>query len=128
VLASRGPIAVLTNKPHAPAKRLLAALGLSRYLAEVIGGDGAFPRKPDPTSLWYLMARYGAAPARTVLVGDSRIDLETARAAGSAVCLARYGYGYEGLPVECLDGTEGVADDPSELVPAIERLLTRACR
>lgn len=127
-LAARGPIAVLTNKPRAPSERLLAALSLSRFISEVVGGDGSFPRKPDPASLRYLMARYRAAPACTVVVGDSRIDFETARAAGSALCLARYGFGYEGFPVDRLDGGEGVADDPSELVPAIEYLLARARR
>lgn len=128
VLATHGPIAVLTNKPRAPSERLLAALGLSRYIDAVVGGDGSFPRKPDPASLRYLMERYGTAPTRTVLVGDSRIDLDTARAAGSAICLARYGYGYEGVPVDRLNGSESIADDPFELVPAIERLLARRCR
>jgi phosphoglycolate phosphatase len=74
-------LAVHTNKPGGMARKILAGLGLLPRFAEVVGGDEA-PRKPDPAGLLAIMARAGATPGETVFVGDSRHDLETARAAG----------------------------------------------
>ena len=61
-LASRSTLAVLTNKPLAAARRILAGLDLSRHFEpdRVVGGDGPFPRKPDPRGLAHLMALAGA--------------------------------------------------------------------
>ncbi len=56
-------LAVLTNKPAYHTIRLLHALALSRYFDAVIGGDSAFPRKPDPAALQHLMTMAGATPA-----------------------------------------------------------------
>ena len=94
-LSSRGPVAVLTNKPLGPTRRLLDGLGLTRFVAAVIGGDGEFPRKPDPAGLRHLMGSFGGSPDRTVMIGDSRIDFDTARAAGTAIVVTRYGFGYQ---------------------------------
>lgn len=124
-LAPQGAIAVLTNKPAAPTRRLLDALGLARYITDAVGGDGPLPRKPDPAGLLALVARHGSAPAQTVLVGDSRIDFETARAAGCAICLARYGFGYERFPVERLRGDEALVDAPRDIPSALQLLLGR---
>jgi phosphoglycolate phosphatase len=99
-LASRGPVAVLTNKPLGPTRRLLDGLGLSPFIAEAIGGDGGFPRKPDPASLTHLVEHFRTSPGDTVMVGDSRFDFETARAAGTAAVVTTYGFGYQGF----LDG------------------------
>jgi phosphoglycolate phosphatase len=87
-------VAVLTNKPTRATERLLDGLGLRTLFDEVIGGDGAFPRKPDPTGLMSLMARGGASAERAMFVGDSPIDHETAKRAGVRCCMARYGFGY----------------------------------
>jgi phosphoglycolate phosphatase len=122
-LASHANIAVLTNKPLAPSLRILEALGLSRNIAATIGGDGPFPKKPAPASLRHLMETFGAPPPATAMVGDSWIDWETARAAGTAICLARYGFGYHGVEAVKLRGDEGVVDEPSEIAPVLRRLL-----
>lgn len=122
-LSARHVIAVLTNKPLAPTRTLLDALGLSRFVASAAGGDGPAPRKPDPAGLLALIARHGSSASRTVLVGDSRIDFETALAAGTAICLARYGFGYEGFPIDRLSGAEALVDAPGEIPDAVERLL-----
>lgn len=87
--ASRA-LAVHTNKPGAMARKILGGLGLLSRFVEVVGGDDA-PRKPDPAGLLGIMARAGAAPAETVFVGDSRHDVETARAAGVAVVAVTWG-------------------------------------
>lgn len=122
-LAAFATLAVLTNKPLAPTRRLLDAFGFSALVAATIGGDSEFPRKPDPASLNYLMAAFGASPHSTVMVGDSWVDYRTARAAGTAVCLARYGFGYEGVQVAELRGDEALADHPSDLPAVIGTLL-----
>lgn len=85
------PLAVLTNKPLAPAERLLRGLDVRQYFLEVIGGDGPWPRKPDPGGLSAL--RVHAAGGPLVLVGDSPVDAETAERAGAVFVLAQYGFG-----------------------------------
>jgi len=96
----RVPLAVLTNKPLDATRRILDGLGLSRYFPSqrVLGGDGPFPRKPDPGGLRWLAASIGAPIDRTLLVGDSSVDRNTARAAAARLCTARYGFGYRGQP------------------------------
>jgi phosphoglycolate phosphatase len=113
-LASRADLAVLTNKPTAPSRRILEGLGIATAFRWVGGGDGPFPRKPDPAALHDLMRRAGAAPAQTVVVGDSPIDLRTAHAAGVRICLARYGFGYR-FDAADLRGDELYADSPADL-------------
>jgi phosphoglycolate phosphatase len=83
-------LAVLTNKPGEMARKILDGLGLLQRFAVVLGGDEA-PRKPDPTGLLEIMARAGATPAETVLIGDSRHDVETARRAGVPVVAVVWG-------------------------------------
>src|SRR6185436_11035492 len=89
-LAARVPhvsLAVLTNKPLAATKAILTGLDLARYFddAAVVGGDGPFPRKPDPAGLQFLGSRLGVSPAETVLVGDSIVDWRTARNAAATM-------------------------------------------
>jgi len=112
-LVDRVDLAVLTNKPLDSTRRILDGLALSRYFAAdaVVGGDGPFPRKPDPAGLRHLMARSGAAAAATVMVGDSPIDLRTARAAATSVYLVRYGFGFDAVPAGELGPQERVIDN-----------------
>jgi phosphoglycolate phosphatase len=98
-LASAGiALGCLTNKPTAFARPLLAAKGLDRFFAAVFGGD-AFPRrKPDPLPLLETCRALGAAPHRTLMIGDSSNDAAAARAAGCTVVLVTYGYNH-GEPI-----------------------------
>jgi phosphoglycolate phosphatase len=117
-LSAGNTLAVLTNKPDDPTRRLLETFDLARFFQCVIGGDGAHPRKPDPAGLQALMREYDAAPAATWLVGDSMIDVETARRAGTRMCVALYGFGQlRGELV--LDGTESVVKAPSEIADVV---------
>ena len=117
-LSGRAALAVLTNKPLAATRRILDGLDLARYFAPdaVLGGDGPFPRKPEPDGLRHLMAAVGAVAASTLMVGDSSIDWRTARAAPCRVCLARYGFGFDTVPVHELAPGERVIDAPHELL------------
>lgn len=107
-------LAVLTNKPQRPTQVILARLDLDRWFTDVVGGDTEAGRKPQPNGLLKIIARAGASPDSTVLVGDSPIDLQTARAAGTRICLARYGFGYR-FGHESFRGDELFVDAPSEL-------------
>ena len=117
-LASRASLAVLTNKPIASTRRVLAGLDLARFFHDdaVVGGDGPFPRKPDPAGLRHLAARAGISHDDTLLVGDSIIDWRTARHARSAICIARYGFGFEGFPMDQLQPDDLVIDRPDQLL------------
>jgi phosphoglycolate phosphatase len=112
-------LAVLSNKPRAASRQILEGLGLAGLFDEVCGGDEAFPRKPDPAGLLGIVERLGASAGSALLVGDSPIDLRTARAAGTRVCLARYGFGFARIAADLLDGREHVIDDPRELIPLL---------
>lgn len=114
-MAARATLAVLTNKPQRPTETILRGLQLDGYFEHVIGGDTPLGRKPDPAGLRQVMASAGAPAAGTILIGDSAIDLRTARAAGVRVCLVRYGFGFP-LAAGDLSGEEQIADAPGDLV------------
>jgi phosphoglycolate phosphatase len=116
-LQARARLAVLTNKPLRATRRILDGLDLARYFSaeDVVGGDGPFPRKPDPTGLRHLIASAGATAGETALVGDSMIDWRTARNGGVRLYLAGYGFGSEGFPVDKLADDEMIVDQPDGL-------------
>lgn len=116
-LGARYVLGVLTNKPLAPTRAILDGLELSTYFDPdlVMGGDGPYARKPHPAGLLALAAKAGASPATTCLVGDSLVDLTTARRAGVSCCLARWGFGFEQLPDVDRAATPG-ADSPAQLL------------
>lgn len=118
-------VSVLTNKPLGLSERILDALGVRDLFDDVIGGDGPHPRKPDPTSLHALMARADASPAATLLVGDSRVDRDTAQRAGTRCCLLSYGFNFPDDPGR--DG-EWIVPDASALPGVFEQFVAGATR
>lgn len=117
-LASRASLAILTNKPLAATRAILAGLDLARYFSDaaVLGGDGPFPRKPDPGGLRHLASRVQTTTSETLLVGDSLVDFRTARSASAPVCLARYGFGFAGFPLAELGPDDRTIDAPANLL------------
>src|SRR6185503_3903745 len=111
-------LAVLTNKPGRPSREILERLELAPFFSQVIGGDTAAGRKPDPAGLLTIVKQANVAPSATVMLGDSPVDAETARRAGTVLCLARYGFG---APAGSLMPAAGemAIDNPSELPQAI---------
>jgi phosphoglycolate phosphatase len=111
---ARRVLAVHTNKPGPLARKILDGLGLLSRFSAVLGGDEA-PRKPDPTGVRELMARAGSAPHETVFIGDSRVDVRTARAAGVALVAVTWGFGTRAeLAAE---GATALVDRVSDLAP-----------
>jgi phosphoglycolate phosphatase len=115
-LSRRHRLAVLTNKPLAPSLRILEALALRPYLADVLGGDGPHPRKPDAAGLRALNPSSGPA----LLVGDSPIDWATAQAADCAFAWARYGFG--AARFEAPPETPYQLARPADLLAILDRL------
>ena len=113
------PMAMLTNKPLEQTVSILERFTLSKYFRWSVGGDGPWPRKPSPDGLRYLMSQAAVDPDATVMIGDSSVDLETARNAGVRICLARYGFGFADLAPGALNGDELLADSPRAIAGLI---------
>ena len=116
-------VAVLTNKPEDPSRRLLDAFELTPYVDWVIGGDSGFSRKPDPAGLLHLIATAGAVASRAAMVGDSWIDVETGQRAGVRVCGVTYGFG--GTAARGLTGADWIVDSPADIVNVLASFLDR---
>jgi phosphoglycolate phosphatase len=110
---------VCTNKSEAPSRRLLEALGLTHYFAAIAGRDTFAMRKPDPGHLTGAIQLGGGDPARAVFVGDSDVDIATAKAAGIPIVAVTFGYVH--APVETF-GPDAVINHYDELDAAVRRV------
>ena len=96
-LAPRASLAILTNKPGDMSRGIVHALGLeARFMANIGGGDLA-TKKPDPEGLAAIMKAACVRPEDTAMVGDSAIDVETARNAGAVSVGVTWGYDRDGM-------------------------------
>jgi phosphoglycolate phosphatase len=111
-------LAVCTNKPEAPARSLLAALGLAEFFAAVGGGDSFAVRKPDPGHLLATLAAAGGEVGRCVMVGDHHNDILAAAGAGVPGIWAAYGYGAD------VTGASATIRHFSELPKAADLLVS----
>ena len=122
-LASAGwRLSVCTNKPEGLAEQLLRELNLRDCFGALVGADTLPVRKPDPRPYHEAVARVGGSVANSFLVGDTKTDHATARAAGVRVALV--GFGPEGQGVARLD-PDAILDSFSAL-PALARDWLRA--
>jgi len=102
------PLAVLTNKLSRSTQLVLERLDLARYFSRVVSGDSLEFRKPDARVLLALLASFSAPPAESLMVGDSEVDADTARAAGVPFVLVTYGY--HRAPLEDIPSAAKLAD------------------
>jgi phosphoglycolate phosphatase len=89
---ARAPLAVLTNKPVRFSGRLIEGLGLAQHFFRIYGGNSFPEKKPHPIGIEKLMEESGAARERTVMVGDSAVDVRTARNARVQACGVAWGF------------------------------------
>jgi phosphoglycolate phosphatase len=87
------PMTVLTNKPVRISVRILDAMGLSKYFRAIYGGNSFKTKKPDPLGARTILRELGAEPREALLVGDSEVDVQTARNAGTLAAAVNYGFG-----------------------------------
>ena len=85
-------MSVLSNKPVGPSRAIVEALGLGDYFFQVYGGNSFHTKKPDPTGVRALLEESGTEAGQTVIVGDSDIDVLTARNAGTYSIGVNYGF------------------------------------
>lgn len=91
--------AIVTNKESRFTERILDEHGIAEWFDLVVSGDTYPVKKPDPAVLYNCMHELGASPSHCLLVGDSSIDVATAKAAGVACWAVPYGYNM-GAPIE----------------------------
>ena len=111
------PMAVLTNKPVKISVRILDSLGLASHFRVIYGGNSFETKKPDPFGANKILNEFGAQPRETMIVGDSEVDVQTARNAGTIAAAVNYGFGVH-------DRTQHPADiyldKLSDLVPLVD--------
>jgi phosphoglycolate phosphatase len=90
-------MSVLTNKPVRFSQLLVEGLGLGGHFFRVYGGNSFEQKKPDPAGVYKLIEESGVPPERTLMVGDSDVDIRTARNAGILACGVTYGFQPETL-------------------------------
>jgi phosphoglycolate phosphatase len=106
-------LAVLTNKPVRISTDIIAALGLADMFCRVYGGNSFELKKPDPIGVTTLMSETGIGPTETMFVGDSHVDIQTARNAGVVACGVTWGFQTERMLAEQPDL---VIDDMRQLL------------
>jgi phosphoglycolate phosphatase len=115
---ARVPLAVLTNKPVKFSVQLIERLGLTPHFFRIYGGNSFEEKKPHPVGIDNLVAESGAARERTTMVGDSAVDVRTARNARVQACGVSWGF-----------QPETFADAPPDFViDAMEALVDRVLK
>ncbi|WP_223635941.1 HAD-IA family hydrolase [Rhodobacter sp. TJ_12] len=112
--------AICTNKPEVLARDLIDELGVASLFDALIGADTLPTRKPDPAPYHAAVARAGGVVARSLLIGDTETDRETARAVGVPCVLV--GFGPEGGAISRL-APEAMLDSYADLSGVMARLL-----
>lgn len=108
------PMAVLSNKPARMSVEIIEGLNLANYFRGVYGGDSFAKKKPDPTGALTILQRLGVAPADAAMIGDSDVDVETARNTGMLAVGVTYGFGQHN-PQLC--PADLYVDNLTELLP-----------
>jgi phosphoglycolate phosphatase len=110
------PMAVLTNKPVNISVRILEGLRLAGFFRAIYGGNSFATKKPDPLGANTILSELGIAAAQAAMVGDSEVDVETARNAGMISAIVNFGFGTHDREVHPPDI---YLDRMEELVPLI---------
>jgi phosphoglycolate phosphatase len=107
-------LAVLTNKPVHISRDIIAALALDSHFGWVYGGDSFQKKKPDPIGIVTLMADANMQASETWMIGDSAVDIQTARNAGVRGCGVTWGFQPEGF---LENPPDMLINEPGDLAP-----------
>jgi phosphoglycolate phosphatase len=110
------PMAVLTNKPVNISVRILEGLGLAGFFRAIYGGNSFATKKPDPLGANKILSELEIPPAQAAMVGDSEVDVQTARNAGMISAIVNFGFGAHDREMHPADI---YLDRMEELVPLI---------
>ncbi len=116
LLAAKIPMAILTNKPVRISEAIVAGLGLEKHFFQIYGGNSFEQKKPDPVGINSLIQESGAKRTATLMVGDSSVDMQTARNASTLACGVTFGFQPESLREVVPDF---LIDKMEELVPIV---------
>lgn len=111
-------MAVVTNKPQGYSEKILKGLKIDRFFKGIFGGDTTFPKKPEPDVIHHILQTFSIDPKKSVIVGDSRVDLETGHNAGIVTCGVTYGF----RPRKELEeiGCDYLIERPEDLIQLFE--------
>lgn len=112
-------LGVNTNKAHQFASALIEKV-FPNVFEYVIGDEGGFPRKPEPDAALYIARSFGLASDECIFLGDSAVDLETARNAGMISVLCSWGFVFKELLLKT--DYQYIIDSPEELLSIIDSL------
>src|SRR5215475_4121257 len=87
------PMSVLTNKPVKISVRILEGLGVAQYFRNIYGGNSFETKKPDPMGANHVLNELNILPAHAAMVGDSEVDVQTARNSGMKAVCVNFGFG-----------------------------------
>jgi phosphoglycolate phosphatase len=110
------PMAVLTNKPVNISEEILEGLGLADFFRAVYGGNSFATKKPDPLGANTILGELGITAAEAAMVGDSEVDVQTARNAGMISVIVNFGFGMHDRKLYPADV---YLDQMEELVPLV---------
>lgn len=113
-------LAVLTNKPHELTGLLLPALKMEHYFDAIFGAGRMSYTKPDPRIFHDVVAEIGGPGSGAIMIGDSKTDVATARAAGVPVIVVSYGYTTE--PAHTLGG-DALINDFAQIPALVAQML-----
>jgi len=108
--------AVISNKREDLSTSALVLLGIREYFDLIVGSDTTSERKPSPVPIHYVLSRLDIKPDDAVIVGDSNLDIEAGKAAGTATIAVTYGY----RPLNMLGGADHIVDSMPEILKIIE--------
>lgn len=111
-------MAVVTNKPSPFVPPLLAQLKIAQYFSVAIGADDVVIRKPHPAPMYLILGKLGLRANELLFVGDSRNDIEAAKAAGCLTMGVTYGYNF-GEQI-ALSKPDYIVDHFNDVLPALK--------
>ncbi|HSU30758.1 MAG TPA: HAD-IA family hydrolase [Bryobacteraceae bacterium] len=116
-LSAQHKLAILTNKPVEISYKIVKNLQLEKYFLRVYGGDSFSEKKPAPVGIHVLMQELKAPSSEVLMVGDSSVDVETARNANVKSCGVSWGFQPESLKKS---GPDLLINDPADILEHVD--------